>query len=770
MVFASQNILVKSLLIGVLASGFAVGQEKTRHSHNQNAKSTPAKKEGVFGGTIAKQFKAFKNTIMGPLPSDDTEAPEDLASGNNPPRKPRTPTIEPFSKRRVPVVPGPSQRDAGPSIEPPISDEESVSSAAERLRYMRNGVTADDESEATTIDSSDEATEENETYVSSQPAISDKSSSRRRTPTTTPQASSDASERTTTKAPATKVDTLEVSKPVSTKAGPTQTPASVEDAFPKVSRKAIVKEDPIAVPPAPAEPAPTASAPPVVQSTKAAQLPSSSGASTGVGAQSFASQGLAPPSSLAPAKDAGMRMGMPQVRIDCLGPSAVQINVPTTYQVRATNEGPENLPGLLVRVAIPSSIKLVSASSVDGETENETTPNEVAVVWQVDGLAAGQSKVLALSIEALKPEEFQLDFEWTVLPMVGRMPIQVQQPQLSVALDGASETLYGRPENYKLRVRNPGTAPVRNVTVAVAAESFGRSEAVVGDIPPGEERTMEVELTFQQTGDIRITVDGRSETSGLTASSVVNVNVRRADIVAEWVVPPEQFPNMESDYQLNIVNNGAVPCEQLKCVVMLPQGAQVVQLPKGMTQDGGKISWQIPRLSPQEKVNFVWQMKLSDEGENILQFQSLGSAGGKAESTATVRVESVSDLKLSVIDPVAPAPVGKPVEYVLVIQNRGTKPATAVRVVAQFSNGIEPEEAKGHASQIVPGQVLFDPIPLIAPGKEVRLSVFAKAAESGTHRFRAEVTSEDSDAQLIQEESTRYLATTRTDSSSSLRR
>jgi Domain of unknown function DUF11 len=753
MVFSSKKLCAKTVTLGlifvglvssgILSSDQLRAQENQARAHTHSHRPAPAKKEGLFGGTIAKQFKAFKNSITGPLPSEETQAPEEVT-------KPRTfqnplskaPSVEPFAQRRVPIVPGPRLRSMESAIEPPVSENNTSPTPIEVPASIRNAYGGTSTLPTVVPNTPTKSLMENApaiqaddtTYVTPQESLSSKSSSRRNVATKTP--SSEA-----TAAPL----VIENGFSNSGSAPATSNQTEIEfDVTPKVSRKTGNTESPAAT-------APTATADPSVSSSVIRQSKSADDIPTGQVALSSKDSSSG--------KKSGLRIGMPQVRLECLGPSAVQINEATTYHVRATNEGPENLQGLLVRVVFPTDINLIQAKSLDGQTENEENTKEKSIVWQIDGLAAGQSKQLNLDIEALKAEEFKLDFEWTVLPITGQMPIQVQQPQLSVVLEGASETLYGRPEMYKLRVRNPGTAAAKEVKVAVTAESFGRSEAIVGDVPAGEERTMEVELTFLQTGNVHITIDGQSELSKLTASNVLDVNVRKADIVAKWDVPPEQFPDMASDYHLSVTNNGTISCDQLKCIAMLPNGAQVVQLPKGMTQDGNKVSWIIPRLGPQEKVNYAIKMKLTEEGENTVKFQTMGSAGGMAECVASIRVESIADLKLSVIDPVAPAPVGKPVEYVLVIENRGTKPANSVRVVAQFSSGVEPIETKGHESQVVPGQVIFSPIPTIAPGKEVRLSVFAKAGETGTHRFRVEVTSDESDTQLIQEESTRYLAT-----------
>ncbi len=57
----------------------------------------------------------------------------------------------------------------------------------------------------------------------------------------------------------------------------------------------------------------------------------------------------------------------------------------------------------------------------------------------------------------------------------------------------------------------------------------------------------------------------------------------------------------------------------------------------------------------------------------------------------------------------------------------------------------------------MPGQVIFETIPRIAAGETVKLKVIAKASVNGVHRFRAEVRCEESDARLVEEESTRFL-------------
>ncbi len=93
---------------------------------------------------------------------------------------------------------------------------------------------------------------------------------------------------------------------------------------------------------------------------------------------------------------------------------------------------------------------------------------------------------------------------------------------------------------------------------------------------------------------------------------------------------------------------------------------------------------------------------------------------------------------MDVADPQGPVPVGEEVTYEVRVRNRGTKEAVGVEVFAYFSRGIEPTGAEGAPNRLGPGQVTFEPIPLLTPGAEAILKVRARAEVAGNHIFRAE--------------------------------
>ncbi|MFG0263371.1 MAG: hypothetical protein ACF788_13340, partial [Novipirellula sp. JB048] len=168
------------------------------------------------------------------------------------------------------------------------------------------------------------------------------------------------------------------------------------------------------------------------------------------------------------------------------------------------------------------------------------------------------------------------------------------------------------------------------------------------------------------------------------------------------------------------------------------------------------LKWQIDALAPGATRSYQFRCNMAATGDQRFSFQCEGSAAGRAGVALATRVESIADLVLTVHDPPAPAPIGTDVTYEIIVRNRGSKEATDVRALAQFSHGIEPSQIEGQGGEMLTGQVVFDPIARIDPGQEIRLRVVAKADRAGHHRFRTEVRS--GDTMLVAEEATHYMS------------
>lgn len=452
-------------------------------------------------------------------------------------------------------------------------------------------------------------------------------------------------------------------------------------------------------------------------------------------------------------------MALPGVRVTVNGPTSMLVNQDGSYELLVKNEGTEPLNGLAMRVAVPHHVTLGKTTVSGGSTQMDNDQDGNALVWELDHVPAGGSKSIQLVMQTSKPEHFALGVEWTVLPQSTELQIQIQQPQLVLALEGPSEVEFGKPQMYRIRVRNPGNSDAKAVLVSLSAEPHGNNQSDIGDVAAGGERIVEVELTFEESGSLPIKATATSSPSQLKAESSIEVQVRQSELVATWFGPTEFYQGSVDDFDLELTNIGSIPAVATTCTVRLPSGTEVVSLPPGAVRSGEFVKWDIKEIGTDEKMTFPFRLSLTKIGDNPFAFTAECSSSGESKADFSTIVDSIADLHLSVVDPIAPAPVGQPVVYEIVITNRGKKAASDIEVIAQFSEGIEPLRLEGHTGRVVPGQVIFNSIPSIQPNEKLVLRIVAEASKPGVHRFRAEVKSLGSDTDLLEEESTRYLAT-----------
>lgn len=454
---------------------------------------------------------------------------------------------------------------------------------------------------------------------------------------------------------------------------------------------------------------------------------------------------------------AGIDARSPQVRLRVEGSDAILVGQSTPYEVIATNEGKDILQGLLVRASVPKGIRITDASVNAGRFELDEETDDNGIVWEIDQLPPNSSKSLKLMLNANQAEHFALGLEWTVAPPVSQMAIMVQQPKLELALEGASEAEYGRPQKYRMRIRNPGNAAAKGVTLALTG-SAQPQETVVGDIPAESERIVEAELVFKKSGIAPIQAIAISQESQLESKAQIDVQIRQSNLIAHWSGPAEFYLGSTATYTLTLENTGMISALDQDCVLELPEGVDAIELPDDFKRAGTQVKWSIPKLDVGSRVEYALQLGMNRPGANQIQLIATGKTGEPFSSRVTTQVEAVADLHLTVTDPVAPAPVGQPVVYEISITNRGKKSAEEVYVIAQFSEGIEPTRLDGHTGKWIPGQAIFDTVPSIGPGETLVLKVIAEASKPGTHRFRAAVKCQGSEDDLLEEGSTRYTA------------
>ncbi|MFK8112922.1 MAG: hypothetical protein AB8B91_12005 [Rubripirellula sp.] len=446
---------------------------------------------------------------------------------------------------------------------------------------------------------------------------------------------------------------------------------------------------------------------------------------------------------------------LPGIRVITYGPDSVMLRQTNQYEIRIENRGSIDATGVMVRTLVPDWADVGGQNATLGNVAMEKQGSAERMVWKIDSLPAGATERLLVSLTAARSGTFDLDVDWTMLPQKSVATVHVHEPKLNVTIEGPDQVVYGQSQTYKVRVLNPGDGIAPNVMFTLSPNSATPQTQRIGDIPPGKEAQFDVELTAQDLGDLKIhgLANGDYE---LRAESQKTIRVSAAQLEAILTGPELKYQNTPASYSLQIQNSGQATSDKIIATLRLPAGVEYLGGIDGAQVQNKMLRWEINSLAPGATRNYKFGCNMTTTGEHQFLFDCRGTAAGNADVSIATRVESISDLVLTINDPIAPAPIGSNVTYEIVIRNRGSKEATSVRAVAQFSHGIEPQRIEGQSGEIVTGQVLFDEIPRIGAGQEIRLRVVAQAERAGHHRFRTEVRS--GDTVLVAEEATHYMS------------
>ncbi len=448
----------------------------------------------------------------------------------------------------------------------------------------------------------------------------------------------------------------------------------------------------------------------------------------------------------------------PMVRMEVLGPKAISVGKETIYRIHLMNQGSVAARYAIVAVTLPDSVEVIGAKARLGSVGREkATSGTYRVKWQIDQLEPQSQQDLAITVKPLNNQPVELKVDWTFRAESLAATIEVQQPKLEIAVDGPTEMSFGETRVFKIRLANIGNGPAEDVMVQLDATGAAANPNRIGNLAAGETRDLEIELTAGQPGKMKILAVATA-VGNLTARVSHEVRVRRAKLVANVSAPQFLFAGTSASYEIHVANEGDAVAKDLILEVALPRGAKEGQGIDNQPITATTPRWRIGSLAPGSERTYAFRCVLTAEGKNSVSVRLQSADNLTAATAATTQVEAVADLKLMVNDPPGPIPVGREVTYEVKLVNRGSKEARNIKLVAQFSDGVEPTRAIGQPSEIVPGQVIFDPILAIPAGGELVLKITARANTGGNARFRAELTCSEPDTKLVSEETTRFFA------------
>jgi uncharacterized repeat protein (TIGR01451 family) len=451
----------------------------------------------------------------------------------------------------------------------------------------------------------------------------------------------------------------------------------------------------------------------------------------------------------------------PALGVETVGPNTIAVGKESSYEVNIVNSGETEAEGLVVFVTLPAWTELAGATASVGDAETAPADQPAGTIrWNVGRLPPKARERLTVKIIPRQSKPFDLAVRWDYKPAASKAMIEVQEPKLTLKLDGPREVQYGKKELFRLILSNTGTGDAEDVVLALTPVGAGQNVSAshkVGLLAAGEEKTLEVELTARQAGELTIKVEVHDD-GQIRAELAEKVLVRRAALKTTIEGPKVLYVGAAMNYTVSVSNPGNAAAKNVVLSIAFPPGVKYISGVDHARWDAatGKLSWTLENLPPEAQRNFVLKCGAEAAGVCPVRLSAKADDDLTAAAETTTRVEAVASLTMEVIDPAGPAPVGEETLYQVRVRNRGTKEARGVEVFAYFSRGIEPTAADGAAHRLGPGQVVFDPIESIAPGEERVLKVRAKAEIAGNHVFRAEAHCKPLGARLISEATNLY--------------
>ena len=445
------------------------------------------------------------------------------------------------------------------------------------------------------------------------------------------------------------------------------------------------------------------------------------------------------------------------ISVETIGPRKISVGKQATYKLVLKNSGAVAGRDVAVTIVLPEYAEVVDAKCSTGATEPASSGE--GLCWKLGTLAAQGREELSLDIVPRKNQPFELAVRWTQAPVASQTTVEVQEPKLSLSLDGTKDVAYGECAVYKLLLSNPGNGDAENVVITLMPLNPGDGPPVshpIGVVRAGESKTIEVELVARQAG--QVTIHAEAKASGdVTATLDQAVIVRRAALAITMHGPKRQYAGTPATYEMHIKNAGNAPAQNLRLKCRLPRAEFVSCSSSGhRDEDDDTVHWTVGSLEASAELTLSVVCQLRTPGVNQVEVSCTADRDLQQGAATKTHVEAVADLAMEVVDPSGPVLVGTDMVYEVRIKNRGSKSAESIDVVAYFSSGVEPVSVEGGPHELKPGMVVLRTISSLEMGREVVYKIKARADVPGRHRFRAELSCNPLDTKLTEEETTLF--------------
>jgi uncharacterized repeat protein (TIGR01451 family) len=379
----------------------------------------------------------------------------------------------------------------------------------------------------------------------------------------------------------------------------------------------------------------------------------------------------------------------PAISIHVSAPAGASAGADVEYKILVENRSQGEAHHVRVTAAKPDGVQLFS---VDPATPDEESTRSLA--WRLGTMKPGDRRVIRVSARPVKDGLTAIDFVARVYFEHGqKVRTVLHRPQIAVRKITPQFALEEQDITCRLIVENTGVVDLVNVEVrdildeGLVLIENGQPRGTeyvqkIGTLAPKQAREFTYTIRAQRRGRLKSRLVAGAE-RGASAQKEWSIDVGPSPLILRMTGPKQVYLNYPAQYDLVVEYAGTTPIDNVTVVFMLQKNVKVVRATPGAQTFGDRLQWAIPRLLPRDRRTFsVWLQ--SEAAGTIPSFAHVLWSGPKQTAEAVTEFLGAVALHLEVRESNDPIRVGDKVRYTLTITNRGTKPATDVKLFCRY--------------------------------------------------------------------------------------
>jgi len=327
-------------------------------------------------------------------------------------------------------------------------------------------------------------------------------------------------------------------------------------------------------------------------------------------------------------KCATTQVTTPGLKVTINGPTGGAVGAPLNYQITVSNTGGAPVENISLQ------------AQFDQALEHETKANPLNKL--MGSLGPQESKVQGLILTPKQMGQFKIVITATAdggLTDRAEIVVTVQQPQLTLAIDGPTKRYLTRPAEFTLTVANTGDVPINNVAVRnalppelafVAAGQNGQiagNEVVwnVGALGPRERKLLQLTTNCQKLSPAAVqqalaTADGvRVEAK----AAIEILGTPAFNLEVKDIGDPVQVGNRLT-YEIKATNPGSLVAKGVEIKATVPKELRILETTgaaKEKSRVGQVVTFDKMDLNPGQTATYRIEVQAENVGPGDVRFR-----------------------------------------------------------------------------------------------------------------------------------------------------